>query len=133
MRFFYIVQKFGNDNFFSFQVGLNFLIKSCLILRFENFLTIFKFFSLLQINIFIMFLYYVFKKNMLRLCLVVTPNPRNFITFNFFSLLQNNIFFMFLYYFLNNSFKKNIYWDYVWLRGEIQEIEKKIIFCFTSN
>jgi hypothetical protein len=66
-----------------------------MILRFENFLTIFKFFSLLQINIFVMFLYYFFLKNMLRLCLVVTPNPRNFITFNFFSLLQNNIFFLY--------------------------------------
>ena len=50
---------------------------------FEKHLTIFKFFSLLQINIFVMFLYY-FKKNMLRLCLAATPVPRNFKIFNFF-------------------------------------------------
>jgi len=39
---------------------------------------------------------------------------------------------MLWYYFLNN-FKKNMYRDCVCLRGEIQEIEKKIIFCFTLN
>ena len=78
----------GDDNFFPFQVGLNFLIKSCLILHFEHslnfFLIIFKYFSLLQINIFVMFLYYYFLKNMLRLCLATTPDPINFKIFNFF-------------------------------------------------
>jgi len=45
MRFFYVVQKLDNDNFFTFQVGLNFLIKTGLILCFENSLKIiFKFF-----------------------------------------------------------------------------------------
>ena len=37
---------------------------------FENNLTIFKFFSLFQINIFVIFLYFL-KKYMLRLCLAV--------------------------------------------------------------
>jgi hypothetical protein len=36
MKFFYINQKLSDDNFFFlFQVELNFLIKSCLILRFK--------------------------------------------------------------------------------------------------
>jgi len=34
--FFYIVQKLGNNNFFSLQVELNFVIKTCLFLRFKN-------------------------------------------------------------------------------------------------
>jgi len=34
--FFYIVQKLGDDNFLSFQVGSNFFIKACLFLRFKN-------------------------------------------------------------------------------------------------
>jgi hypothetical protein len=51
---------------------------------FEKHLTIFKFFSLLQINIFVNYVFVLFKKNMLRLCLAVTPVPRNFKIFNFF-------------------------------------------------
>ena len=34
MTFFYIIQKLGDDIFF--QVGLNFLIKTCLFFRFKN-------------------------------------------------------------------------------------------------
>jgi hypothetical protein len=78
---------------------------------FEIFLTIFKFFSLLQINIFVMFLYF-FKKIYVEILSGWDVRPRNFLIFQFFSLLQNNIFFMFLYYFLNNFFKK-IYIDIV--------------------
>jgi hypothetical protein len=46
--------------FFSFEVGLNFLIKTCLFLHFKNALKKFEFFFLfvIQINIFFMFLYY---------------------------------------------------------------------------
>jgi hypothetical protein len=52
--FFYIIKKLGNDKFFSFQVGFNFLIKACFYVskilwkNFENFFIVF----LLQINIF---------------------------------------------------------------------------------
>jgi hypothetical protein len=47
--------------FFLFQVGLNFLIKVCLFLRLKNDIKEiwnFLFFSLHQINIFLIFLYY---------------------------------------------------------------------------
>jgi hypothetical protein len=46
--------------FFSFEVGLNFLIKTCLFLHFKNALKKIEFFFLfvIQINIFFMFLYY---------------------------------------------------------------------------
>jgi hypothetical protein len=44
---------------------------------FEKNLTILSFFSLLQINKFLMFLYYFFQK-MLALCLIATLDPRNF-------------------------------------------------------
>ena len=57
---------------------------------FEKNLKIFKFFSLLQINIFYFFL--LFKKNMLRLCLAAKLDLRNFKIFNFFIYL-NIIFF----------------------------------------
>ena len=56
--FFYIVQKLDNDIFFSFEVGLNFLIKACLFFRLKNAFKkyeFFIFFSLIQINIFFMF------------------------------------------------------------------------------
>jgi len=33
-----MIQKFGDDNFLSFEVELNFLIKACLFLRFKYFL-----------------------------------------------------------------------------------------------
>jgi hypothetical protein len=36
MEFFYIVQKLGDDNFFSFEAGFNFNIKACLFLHFKN-------------------------------------------------------------------------------------------------
>jgi len=47
--FFYIVWKLGDDDCFLFQVGLNFLIKACLFLRFKNalkkFIFLFFFFT----------------------------------------------------------------------------------------
>jgi hypothetical protein len=95
---------------FPFQVGLNFLIKLCLILRFKNSLKknlkILKFFSLLQINIFYVFV--LFKKNMLRLCMAAKLDPRNFKIFNFFLYFKIMFFMMFLYYFLNIFSKKYI-------------------------
>jgi len=36
MIFLYIIQKLGDNIFFSFQVELNFLIKACLVLRLKN-------------------------------------------------------------------------------------------------
>jgi len=58
MKFFYIVQKLGDDNcFFLFEVELNFCIKACLFLLFQNVLKKLKkfIFSLLQINIILCF------------------------------------------------------------------------------
>jgi len=45
----------GDDNFFSFEAGLNFLIQACLFFSLKNALKkfeIFLFFPLIQINIF---------------------------------------------------------------------------------
>jgi hypothetical protein len=58
LNFFYIVQKLGDDNCFSFEVELNFLIKACLFLCFKYTLKNFEFFlffSLIQINIYFKF------------------------------------------------------------------------------
>jgi len=38
MRLFYILKKLGNDNFFLFQAGLNFLIKAYFEKKIDNFL-----------------------------------------------------------------------------------------------
>jgi hypothetical protein len=68
MELFYIDQKLSDDNFFSVSGWVEFSIKSCLILHFKNSinkLTIFQFFSLLQINIFLM----------LTWCLAATLDP----------------------------------------------------------
>ena len=61
---------------FSFQAGFNFLTKACLFLCFENalkFFLIFLLFSLLQINIFDVFVFFL---NILRLSLAAQPDPR---------------------------------------------------------
>jgi hypothetical protein len=73
---------------------------------FEKNLKILKFFSLLQINIFYVFV--LFKKNMLRLCMAAKLDSRNFKIFNFFLYFKIMFFMMFLYYFLNIFSKKYI-------------------------
>jgi hypothetical protein len=80
VTFFYIIQKLGDDNFFSFQVGLNFFIQVCLFLRFKNVLkkiSIFFYFFLYFKLIFLMFLYFflILFLNILRLDLVKQLDP----------------------------------------------------------
>jgi len=78
--FFYIIQKLGDDNFFSFQVGLNFFIQVCLFLRFKNALkkisNFFYYFLYFKL-IFLMFLYFflICFLNILRLDLVTQLDP----------------------------------------------------------
>ena len=72
--FFNIEQKLGDDNFFSFEVGLSFLIKVCLFLRFKNILKKLRNVFLFKL-IFFMFLYYF---DVMRLT----------INFNFFSIID---------------------------------------------
>jgi hypothetical protein len=78
-----------------------------LILCLENYLKFFwqflSFFSLLQNNIFVMFLYYCFKKICWD-CVWLRCQTQEIFKFE----LQKNIFFMFLYYFWNSLFKKHI-------------------------
>ena len=63
MIFLYIIQKLGDNIFFSFQVELNFLIKACLVLRLKNALkkiwNFFLLFYLFQINIFDVFVFFL--------------------------------------------------------------------------
>jgi len=118
-NFFISIKSWVMIIFFPFQVGLNFLINFAFQKNFEFF---WQFLDFFYYKLIFFYVFVLLKKNMLTLCLVATLNPRNF---NFFSLLQNNFFYVFILFL--NIFKK-IYWDFVWLKRETQEIYKFLIF-----
>jgi hypothetical protein len=76
-----------------------------------------KFFNFFLYLIF--FVLYYFKKNVLRLCLVVKGDPGNLKNFTFFY-YKLICFWYFCISFLKCYFQKKIYWNWVWLRSQIQ-------------